>query len=263
VGPITACPNCSAELADEYCPRCGQRRIDPRELSARAFVHDVVDEVASLRANFKTLRTLRALLAPGLLTTEYLAGRRRSYLSPLKIYLICAAIFFLLAPVAGFRLASLLDADRSGTVASLVSAKSAERNLERPLLEARFDVRVQTVYTIAVGVIAILFASLLQWLFRAQHRAYGAHLVFALHFVSFMYLLTIVAGVSRPIGLSVDVAAAAGYILLAPYLIVALKRVYAESMAAILWKAMALLVLTTVLNNLANTLAIRLTPALV
>jgi hypothetical protein len=27
-------PNCSGELAFEYCPRCGQRRIDPRELSA-------------------------------------------------------------------------------------------------------------------------------------------------------------------------------------------------------------------------------------
>ena len=263
VRQITACPNCSTELGDEYCPRCGQRRIDSRDLSARAFLHDVADEVANLRTNFKTLRTLRALLVPGRLTAEYLAGRRRPYLGPLKIYLICAAIFFLLAPVAGFSLAALLEADRSGTVARLVSARAAERALDRPLLATRFDLRVQTVYTVAVGVIAVLFAMMLQVIFRKQHRPFGAHLVFALHFVSFMYLLTVVAGASRTIGLSADVAATAAYALLTPYLIVALKRVYAESIGVILLKALALLAFTTVLNNLASVVAIRLTLALV
>src|SRR5215510_10677063 len=103
------CPNCSAELAHEYCPRCGQRRIQAQELSARHFLHEVVDEVTNFSAQFKTLRTLRGLLIPGRLTTEFLAGRRQDHLSPFKTYLVCAAIFFLAAPVAGFRLASMLD----------------------------------------------------------------------------------------------------------------------------------------------------------
>ena len=92
---------------------------------------------------------------------------------------------------------------------------------------------------------------------------YGAHLIFALHYVAFMYLVTIVAGMSRTIGLSVDVAAAAGYALIVPYLILALKRVYAEPTGLILWKAAALLLLTVVLNNLASFAAIRMTLALV
>ena len=79
-------------------------------------------------------------------------------------------------------------------MARLVSARAAERNLDRPALDARFDLRVQTVYTVAAGVLAVLSALMLQLLFRRQQRPFGAHLVFALHFASFMYLLTIVAG---------------------------------------------------------------------
>jgi len=38
------------------------------------------------------------LLIPGLLTAEFLAGRRQPYLTPFKAYVICAALFFLSAP---------------------------------------------------------------------------------------------------------------------------------------------------------------------
>jgi hypothetical protein len=159
---LPRCPNCSAELADEYCPRCGQRRIRPQDLSARRFLHEVVDEVTNFRAKFKTLHTLRRLLSAGVLTAEYLTGQRQPHLSPFKVYLVCAAIFFLSAPVAGFGLASMLDSDRSGTLSRLVSARAAERGLDLPLFEARFDVRVQSVYTITLGAAAILFALMLQ-----------------------------------------------------------------------------------------------------
>lgn len=64
-------------------------------------------------------------------------------------------------------------------------------------------------------------------------------------------------------GLPVNVAAAAGYALIVWYLILALKRVYAESTGVILVKAASLLLLTVVLNNLASFAAIRMTLALV
>jgi hypothetical protein len=228
-------------------------------LSARRFFAELFDEIADLRLHFKTIHTLRDLLIPGRLTTEYLEGRRQPYLAPFKLYLVCAAIFFLSAPLAGFRLTSLIESDRSGTVARLASARVANDDPGRPLFNARFDVRVQSVYTIAVGVEAIVLAVLLQLLFRKQHRAYGAHLIFALHYVAFMYLLTIAVGTSHKLGLSTDLAAAAGYTLVAPYLVFALKRVYQESASASLWKAAALFALIVFLNGVANFLAIRLT----
>src|SRR5262245_54912436 len=111
-GRMSRCPNCSADRTDEYCPRCGQRRIDPEELSVRHFLNELADEVTDFRTKFKTGRTLWTLVMPGLLTAEFLAGRRQRYLSPFKTYLVCAAMFFLLAPVAGFTLTSMADSDR-------------------------------------------------------------------------------------------------------------------------------------------------------
>lgn len=257
------CPNCSAELTLEYCPRCGQRRIHPQDLSARHYFRGLADEIATIHERFKTLRTLRTLLVPGLLSAEFLAGRREPYLTPFKVYVVCAAMFFVAAPTAGFTLASMLEGDQSGTLSRLVSARVADTGLDLSHFYARFDVRVQSVYTITLGVAAVVFALLLQWLFRTQGRPYGAHLIFALHFVAFMYLVTIAAGLSRMLGMSVDEAAAAGYALIAPYLIFALKRVYTESAGVILLKASALLLLTIVLNNLASLAAIRVTLALV
>ena len=172
---MSRCPNCSAELTHEYCSRCGQRRIHPQDLSARRFLREIADEIASFHEKFKTLRTLRGLLTPGLLTAEYLAGRRQPHLNPFKLYLVCAAIFFLSAPVAGLKLVSMLDSDASGDLSRLVSARAAERGLDRPLFNARFDVRVQSVFTITLGVAAIVFALMLQLLFLKKDRPYGAH----------------------------------------------------------------------------------------
>ena len=51
--------------------------------------------------------------------------------------------------------------------------------------------------------------------------------------------------------------------MIAPYLILALKRVYSESTGVTVLRAVALLLLTIVLNNLASFAAIRITLALV
>lgn len=260
---MSKCPNCSADLTQEYCANCGQRQIRPDDLSARRFLRDLFDEVANLEKKFKTVRTLRGLAKPGWLTVEYLGGRRQPYLTPFSVYLVCAAIFFLLAPLAGFNLASLVESDRSGTVGRLASARVADTDPLRPLFDARFDARVQSVYTIAVGIEAIVIGVMLQMLFRKHDWPYGAHLVFALHYVAFMYLLAIGAGAAHGLGLSTDLGAEVGYLLLVPYLVVALKRVYAESTGVILLKAGALMLVVVAFNGLANFVAIRLTFALV
>ena len=203
------------------------------------------------------------LIEDDAVTAEFLTGRRQPYLNPFKTYLVCAAIFFLSAPAAGFTLASMLDGDQSGVLRGLVSAREAARQLDPPLFNARFDVRVQSVYTITLGGAAIVFALILQALFHKQRRPFGAHLIFALHYISFMYLVTVASGFGRRSGLSIDAAVLGGYALIVPYLILALKRVYAESTWAVAVKGAALILLTLVLNNLASFVAIRLTLALV
>lgn len=257
----TRCPNCSADVTREYCSNCGQRRPERDELTVGHFWRDLVDDITSFQTQFKTVRTLRGLLKPGWLTAEYLAGRRQSLLSPFKTYLMCAAIFFLSAPVAGFTLASMLEADRSGVLRTLVTARAAGRHLDLAVVTARFDTHVQSVYTAALGTAAIVFALVLQVLFRKQRRPFGAQLIFALHYIAFIYLVTVAAGLSRRAGVSIDIAALGGYAVILPYLFLSLKNVYAESGPSIAWKGTILLLVTILTNDLVNFAAIRLTLA--
>jgi hypothetical protein len=74
---LTACTNCGAVLADNYCASCGERQPGHHDLSVGHFVHDVVHEFVHLDS--KLFRTLRLLVArPGFLTEEYLQGPSRA-----------------------------------------------------------------------------------------------------------------------------------------------------------------------------------------
>jgi hypothetical protein len=242
---------------------CGQRRIHPHDLSARHFMREMADEVANLHSKFKILRSLRGLLIPGFLTVEYLAGRRQPHLSPIKLYLVCAAIFFVSAPLTGFSLAAMLEEDPSSPLSRLVAQRMAESGVDRSLFTARFDVRVQSVDTIVLGAGAIVIAVLLQLLFRKSARPYGAHLIFALHYMSFMFLITAAAGAGRALGAANEAAALSALALATPYLVVALKRVYLQANGVTVLKACAVLILTLAVNGVASFAAIRLTLALV
>ena len=90
---MRTCPNCGSERVEKYCPRCGQRFGSGLSLSE--FFRDVADDQFGIDA--KVPRTLRALfLKPGLLTTEYIAGRGVRYIPPFRLYLLTSVLFFVL-----------------------------------------------------------------------------------------------------------------------------------------------------------------------
>lgn len=100
-----ACLNCGASLglADgrvaHYCPDCGQE-TDPRPPTVVELVRQLLSHYAS--AEGRLWPTLVGLLGkPGFLTTEYLAGRRRRYIMPTRLYLTTSILFFVLVKVVG------------------------------------------------------------------------------------------------------------------------------------------------------------------
>ncbi|MEP6502975.1 MAG: DUF3667 domain-containing protein [Betaproteobacteria bacterium] len=110
-----ACANCGAGFAaaaraPRFCPDCGQETtLHPP--SVGEFVHEFVGHyIAFEGALWKTLGLL--VLRPGRLTIEYLVGRRRRYVLPLRLYLSASFLFFLavkvLALAGGAPHASLL-----------------------------------------------------------------------------------------------------------------------------------------------------------
>jgi len=91
---MTQCRNCRETFDGAYCPNCGQRDIDlARPISE--LVGEVLKETFEIDG--RALRTIRTLfLQPGLLTREFLAGRRRFYTSPIRLYLLISVTFFVL-----------------------------------------------------------------------------------------------------------------------------------------------------------------------
>lgn len=97
-----ACPNCFAALdapPPRFCPHCGQEtRVRPPTLGE--FVQQFGGAYfATEGALWRTLRLL--LTRPGELTRQYLAGRRRHYVLPLRLYLSISLVVLLLVRVVG------------------------------------------------------------------------------------------------------------------------------------------------------------------
>ncbi len=259
---MTSCPNCGVALAGDYCHACGQRAIDDDELTVAHALRVGADEILHLES--KTLRTIARLLVPGALTEAYLAGRRARYTTPLRLYLACAAIFFLCAPFAGFTLEDLLKADTSGLLARMVNAEVARTGLTPTHFAERFDLRFQTVYTLLLFVTMLGGAGMLALLFRRQCRPFGAHVVFELQSVSFLYLATIALGLALRLAPPHPLASlVATYAVIGPYLFVALRRVYREPAARILWKTGVLLLFALLFDNLMNFVGLIVTLKLV
>jgi Protein of unknown function (DUF3667) len=87
------CLDCGAPLAGKFCSVCGQKdaplKRGLRDLAVEFFQHPLVDT--------KLWRSLLPLLfRPGVLTEEYLAGRRTRYVRPLKLYFTISVVFFAL-----------------------------------------------------------------------------------------------------------------------------------------------------------------------
>lgn len=89
---IPRCRNCGAAADGAYCPECGQE-THLRLPTLREFLREAAGRYVAFDGRF--WRTLIALaFRPGFLTREYLAGRRRRYIRPARLYLFTTLIFF-------------------------------------------------------------------------------------------------------------------------------------------------------------------------
>jgi Protein of unknown function (DUF3667) len=94
----TECLNCGTPLSGPFCAACGQRNIPPYP-TLRELVVDAFSELSGWDGRFAvTVRTL--VRRPGMLTREFLEGRRARYISPLRLYIVASLAYFLLAAAA-------------------------------------------------------------------------------------------------------------------------------------------------------------------
>jgi hypothetical protein len=259
------CRNCSAYAPEQYCPRCGQDTAEHLP-TAWEFVHEHL--LHYFAAEGRLWRTLRALVFhPGLLTLEYLRGRKRTYVSPLRLYLTMSVVYFFAlqlatAPAAeharskfhrklndGHTSINILDLEGLGlgkavrsadgslscSLPSWVCNRIQERVLRPGELENRVGALTELYSHLSTAVFLLLpvFALFLQLAYL--RRAYGEHFLFALHLHSFWFLLLLALLLPMPQWLGWLVIA---YLL--AYSAAALHRVYAAAWWKTVLKGLAI-----------------------
>jgi predicted RNA-binding Zn-ribbon protein involved in translation (DUF1610 family) len=249
-----ACLNCGEHLLPRaggeragYCPACGQETtIKPPTL--REFAQQFGGAYVSTEgALWRTLKLL--LTKPGELTALYLAGRRRHYVLPLRLYLSVSLLLFLtlrlgggVEVIGGLDDAALRDAETGalptvtvgvfglrigvhdgvfvcqGLPAALCSQvrSRAATDARSFLLRLRLaNARVLQNLGAVMFVLLPLFAGCLKLVLWRSGLRYTEHLVFALHLHAFWFIVLGVMHLVGPVLLWPGVATMTFYTLMA------------------------------------------------
>ena len=273
--PPETCRNCGAPINGAYCAACGQETA-LRLPTLREFLREAAGRYVAFDGRF--WRTVFALLTrPGFLTREYLAGRRRRYIRPARLYLFATLIFFavtwlMVAPIDIFEIhaetpeeAKYLSADKGfnlqidpdDALGSPALQKRWNRfnNLSKNEKAEQLGEGVLRYAPYAMFVLLPAFALLLKLVYlgrrrRHQHRPrlYGEHLVFATYDHAFVFI----AATAMLLVLGRGLAIAIGFWIVALYLLLSMRSVYGGSWSGLLLRAFVLFTSYTVLVGLAT-----------
>ena len=164
------CANCRTPLAGEFCGHCGQK-VKPLDPTLRELAGDVLGEVTDVDS--KLLRSVRYLFTrPGFLSRQHAEGRRASYVSPVRLYLVFSVAFFA---------AASLVAQREGMLTETTATEAALPASSQETFETWLP-RIMFVLVPLCGLCVMVFT-------RGARRHYPAHFHFSLHLHAFWFAL--------------------------------------------------------------------------
>lgn len=238
------CPNCQRKLKKsfKYCPKCGQRNTT-HQISLQILMIDFLRE--QLHLNNKTLRSLKLLfLRPGEITKEYIKGRKKSLHTPTKLFTWTGFLMIaMLLPIVnnqhfdtqngpiqfdlgGVSEESQINSDTPrGFIGSYFLEMVQEANNNPKLFAQKIVKRIPFV------LMAVLpfFALLLKLFYWKRKLYYLEHLVFLLHFHSFIFSLVFLFLVVILLIPSVSSMISLIFAVVFLYFLLAYKTVYQHS----------------------------------
>ncbi len=191
--PPSKCRNCGAPITGPFCASCGQK-VAERSTSLLGFVGESLFELFEFRS--RSLTTfLHLLFKPGAPTAAYFQGQRAKYAQPVQVYLVAAALFFLVNSFNPFvelseqnKVESRLGAMRSGQQLSQARIDSLQQaGVSLPLFRERFRSRVtESLPQFMIG--GVIVFGFIIWAFHPRRPALQ-HFVFSLHWTAFFLIL--------------------------------------------------------------------------
>jgi Protein of unknown function (DUF3667) len=199
------CPACRTEVQTPFCPQCGEKPLQPRDVSLRGVAAKLLHATTSVDG--RVMRTFaRLLLRPGVLTVAYMRGERKAWIAPFQLFLLANGLFFAIQSLTGINVfASTLDShlhhqDWSAIAQSMVTQRLALSQTPLDAYAPLFD-RAVAIYAKTLIILMVLpFALLLALVYAEQRKPLLTHLSFALHLYAFLMLLFSLANLG--VGLS-------------------------------------------------------------
>jgi hypothetical protein len=217
-----SCPECGSPSRGTYCPNCGEQ-METHPFSVKHYVKEIFHEFAVFDTKF--FRTIPALLfKPGFLTVEYIAGRRKRYLAPARLYTLIAFFsFFALGYYLSHELQSLFQSTLAseGRSQIIFGTATGEKGLQLAETWLKFTIEVSPYVLLLCSTPA--FALFLKLIYLKRRMLFAEHLVFSFHFYAFSLIVVID---SLLVQTNYGFYIAATIFLL--YLYFALKKYYAD-----------------------------------
>lgn len=180
------CPSCGAACDLKFCASCGEKRPSEHDLSLGHLISHASETF--FHWDSRILRTFRVLFTkPGMLSAEYVAGKRKPYAHPFQVFFIANLIYFLVYPILGWTgLKTPLYIYRtimpySGWATRMAAHRAAVQGLSMAEFARRFDHFADLQSRSLILLMVPLFALVLLGLEWRKKRYFGEHLVFALH----------------------------------------------------------------------------------
>lgn len=214
------CPNCGSLAAGPFCSQCGQEQGDLFP-TIRDWFSETLAELFA--AEGRLPRTIVALFwPPGRLTQEWYDGRRAQFVSPLRLYLAAALLFFLAWPQTPW--ASALESFTEGFFVGAGDGPS-------DLAAAKAALGAEMVAAGLPGLLIIFYVPVFATLLHLSHRSAGpfvGHLTTALHLHTVFFLVMAAFAPLRAIfGADSDAVTAPLLLsILGVFLVAVLVRVY-------------------------------------
>ncbi|WP_185964449.1 DUF3667 domain-containing protein [Aliikangiella marina] len=274
--PATRCANCQAELTGPYCATCGQP-----QRSRRGTVAYMISEASEdiLRFDSKFYKSLLHLMTkPGFLSRQFIEGKRVSILPPIRMYLVISLLFFFVFDIPspdvkdtnvyigdiligkeekteGQPTFKLISFDREDDKAftewfdQFFSEKMAIlKTTDAQVVMDRIFNKLEDIVPNVLILFMPIFALLLKLLYLFKRVLYFDHLIFSLHFQSWLMIsILIIYGLAQ-----YNPWWSALSIVLPFYLAQAQKRVYQQTYWLVIPKTFVIIVLYLFLLALAT-----------
>ncbi|MBC8119531.1 MAG: DUF3667 domain-containing protein [Burkholderiaceae bacterium] len=192
--PGWACPTCRKTVTTPFCSQCGERPVQPRDLTLPGLTKKFFNALTSIDS--KLMRTLALLLRrPGELTVAYLDGRRKPYLAPLQLFLLANVLFFAIQSFTSINIfgasieSHLHQQDWSAVAGPLVEQRLKETRSTLAAYAPVFDKAVVLNAKSLIVLMAVAFALLLPLAFFRSRRPLATHVIFSLHLYTFLLLV--------------------------------------------------------------------------